>query len=776
MKAILGQAIANLRSHKLQASLILTTLFISATLLTIGLNTLNITYGAFDRLFQRTNAPHLWLLLDASVLPTREIEARLSELPNVEETGRAYRTLETTMFLGDIREGGPNLRNWPDDDDAVGRPLLVDGRAPYPRESDAIVLDRNAATEYEVQVGDWIGILTPSGRKDLEVVGLFVSTEVCPTCFPFINYVAAGTMERLGLIRSGEVDEGALEIGLRLRDPSKIEETLQAATDILPADTVWGWDRWQDLRRYSESSILLQRILLITFTVVALLASGLLIANTIRGSARAQTRQIGLLKAVGFTPIQLSGVYLMEYLGLALAASLAGVGAGSLLAMQILHSVSMLYGETLSRPEAWILLATPVVTMLVTAAFSYLAVHRAVSINVVEAIRFGEERPRFRHGGMRAGLLRRLPVSYAVGLRDAFAQPSRAGLTAVGLGMAVVTLVSALTIKATLQSILTDLTRLGFSGDISVRRSDYISEGEVHQLLAVQPEVSAYYSEHWGSFHFPGESNYFYARFREGDLEDFHFPIVEGRLFERHGEVIAGYGLVKERGLHIDEKINIVIDDQPFSVNVVGFYRENSNDGRMLILPTSTLRQVSPESQAYTFVVKLDPAADPRNVAGALTLASNDFVGVHLIGQEDLPAYIASLPKIMNVLTVILAGIAALGTFNSVLMTVHERRRTFGLLKSIGMTPKQVILGVLTGVVGITLIAYIVGLPLGLLGIRALINAVSNSIGFGPLGLMTDEVGLVLLLPAIIALALLGASIPAYRAGRLNVVDVLRYE
>ena len=142
-------------------------------------------------------------------------------------------------------------------------------------------------------------------------------------------------------------------------------------------------------------------------------------------------------------------------------------------------------------------------------------------MNVVEAIRFGEERPRYRKGKLRTGILKRLPVPLAFGFQDLLAQPARAGLTAIGLGIAVITMVSGLTLKATIQTILEDLAQLGFDGDLSVWRSDYISEDEVRELLTSQPEIASYYYERWRSFRFSGEDPYYYARFREGDLEDF---------------------------------------------------------------------------------------------------------------------------------------------------------------------------------------------------------------------------------------------------------------
>ncbi len=776
MKAILRQMKANLRSHRLQAVLLSITLLAAATLLTVALNTFDTAQNAFDRLFDRTHAPHLWLVLDPTAMPVEELERTLADLPGVDQIGRAYRTVSTTLFLGDIREIGPALRDWPDDADAVGYPLLVEGRIPDPGETDVLVLDYNRAVEYDVQVSDAIGVLTPTGRQDLTIIGLFVSTEICPTCYPFISYVGAGTMSEIGLLSNWDDDIGAVHIGLRLADPSQTQSVLQSAIETLPEDSVWSWSQWQNLRSYSDSSVQLQRILLLTFSGVALLAAAVLIVNTIRGTLRAQMRQMGLLRAIGFTATQLSAVYQLEYAALALVACVAGISLGSVLSAEAIRPIALMFGDTMVRPAPWILLATPLVLVSITELSVSIALRKAARLNVVEAIRRGEERPRFRRGSLGKGNLRRIPLPMTLGFREILAQPGRSWLLAVTLVTAVVTIVSGFTLQTTLQRIISDPTELGFDGDLSISRTRYISEDEVLELIASQPEVVSCYSERWRSFHFPGENIYYQAKFREGDLSDFRFPVVEGRMFEKPGEAIAGYGLIRERDLQMGDSIDILINDTPVTTQIVGFYRENSNNGRMLVLPAETLRSVWPEVEMSTFVLKLQTGTDHEMIAAELTDQSNELLDIRAFGMDDLPTSVSSLPTIMSLLTIVLAVIAALGVFNITWMTVHERKRDYGILKSVGMTPGQITAAVLTGAGVIAVGAYMLGLPLGLFGIRSLMSAVSTSIGFGPLALWTNEGALILLLPSIVLLAALGALVPALHAARTNVIDVIRYE
>jgi putative ABC transport system permease protein len=467
---------------------------------------------------------------------------------------------------------------------------------------------------------------------------------------------------------------------------------------------------------------------------------------------------------------------MFEYLGLALIAGLMGFGAGSVSAMVALRSVTLLFGDTSFRPAPWTAVTTLVGTLFITAVFLLLAVRRAVRLDAVEAIRVGKEHPRRQGSQLLSGMLKRLPAPVSVGLRTILSQPIHAILTVLVMGTAVITIVSALALQSTFQAILADPAQIGFEGDLFLRRSRYVSEDQVRQLIASQTEVTSYYSERWLGFQFPGENRYYQARFRNGDLGAFRFPIVEGRMFAEHGEAVAGYGLVTERGIRVGDQIQVLINDQPFSLKVVGLYRENSNNGRMLLLPTETLQQALPGAEILTFVLKVDPGVDRQTVADAITRATNDFVAVRVMGEEELPSSIRSLPTIMTALTLVLVSIAALAVLNNVWMTVQERRRELAMLKAVGMTREQVMLSVLSGVAVLAVLAYVVGLPAGILGIRLLVDTVARSIGFGPLVPWMDRFGLMLLLPEILFIALVGASIPAYRAGRTGVLEVLRYE
>lgn len=130
----------------------------------------------------------------------------------------------------------------------------------------------------------------------------------------------------------------------------------------------------------------------------------------------------------------------------------------------------------------------------------------------------------------------------------------------------------------------------------------------------------------------------------------------------------------------------------------------------------------------------------------------------------------------MLILSLLLTGMAAVGTFSSVWMSVRERNRDLALLKAVGVTPGQVTLSVLVGTVLVAVVGYAIGLPVGLIGISLLMDMVTRAMGFGPLQAPVNRLGLALLLPGVLLVSIVSAALPARRAGQVSVVQALRYE
>jgi putative ABC transport system permease protein len=119
----------------------------------------------------------------------------------------------------------------------------------------------------------------------------------------------------------------------------------------------------------------------------------------------------------------------------------------------------------------------------------------------------------------------------------------------------------------------------------------------------------------------------------------------------------------------------------------------------------------------------------------------------------------------------LLAG--ALGTMNTMLMSVFERTREIGTLRALGWRKGRVLRMVLGEALALSLIGSLIGIGIaaGLVALTGLFPALS-SLGRTPLSMVAVLTGLIVAL----VLGAMGGLYPAWRAARLQPIEALRYE
>jgi putative ABC transport system permease protein len=206
-------------------------------------------------------------------------------------------------------------------------------------------------------------------------------------------------------------------------------------------------ESWQDIREaHGQLAKDTAKVLRIGSWLLGLLATAS-IAVLVGGRLADQTRRVGLLKAVGGTPRLVAVVLLAEYMMLALLAAAAGLAAGWLAAPLLSDPGAGLLGSagapTLAVSTVGVVTA---VALGVAATATLVPAVRAARTSTIHALADVARVPRRRPWliAISAGL----PVPLLLGLRVAARRPRRVVLSAVGIFITVVGIVTALAAKA----------------------------------------------------------------------------------------------------------------------------------------------------------------------------------------------------------------------------------------------------------------------------------------------------------------------------------------
>jgi putative ABC transport system permease protein len=206
---------------------------------------------------------------------------------------------------------------------------------------------------------------------------------------------------------------------------------------------------------------------------------------------------------------------------------------------------------------------------------------------------------------------------------------------------------------------------------------------------------------------------------------------------------------------------------------------DSDHDGLTMLTDWRTLTAadpgLTPGSINGQYDIGLRPGIDPAAYVRALGPKLGPGYGFS-INQSDGAATAIALA---GTLTLLLSIAAGLGVLNTVVLHIRERVHDLGVLKAVGMTPRQTVAMVLCSVAGIGLLAGMLAVPAGVAVHRSVIPAMAGAAGLGVPSSLQDVYGsgeLAALALAGLLIALVGALLPAGWAARSRTASALRAE
>ena len=776
MTAVLLKAMRDLRRRRLQAAVIFVTTLLAVATGTMALTLIAQTRDPYQLAFEAQKGAHLQVGFDSRIDPSTLTGT--PALIGASTYAGPYRATDMQFQSGGHKYVVTTIaRDNPGGD--VGQLRITGGH--WPSSGTEIALTRSFADLNHISIGDRLKVVSVPQEPVLTVVAEVVDIDELRA--------DVGGVQHAWVLGTAIAPLTAKDASFYLMDyrfaSDPTNAQLQAHMDTLraslPPDSVTSSVNYMFVRTVFHVSTLILTGVLVAFSVFALAATAAIVANLVTGIVISAYREIGIMKAVGFTPLQVIGVFVLQILVPAAAACILGIPAGTILSQPLLASNSqalgLAYQPTFSPSLDFLAFAG---ALLIVAIAAMIPAFRAGRLKPAAVIA-NAAAPRGNSGRWLRRLASgaRLPRPIVLGLGEAAARPVRSLLTLLAIVLGVVTVVVALGEARSFNQIYTYEGHIG-RVDVVVAKSPALADADATQLINSQPETTRVVAQATATITVPGLADPVNTLGFRGDSAALRYLLSPGRWFNSPGEVVANRGFVQDAHLNLGDTFTGTVHGKALKLRIVGevFDFTAGPGGHVLMLDWSTVTAAVPDLTPSSYMVTLKPGSNVDAYVKRLAAAQPDLLDVQANSTGNT-AFLTVIAGVLFGIAAVVALIAVAGVFNTLLLSTRERVRDIATLKTLGMSPRQVIGMVATSAGLLALLGGLVAVPAGVALYRVLFDQLSSLGGnitpsafydvFAPWELIAIPL-------AGIVVAVLAALLPGRWAARTNVIEVLHAE
>ncbi|MBN2117126.1 MAG: FtsX-like permease family protein [Anaerolineales bacterium] len=669
----------------------------------------------------------------------------------------------------------------------------------WPPEKREVLLERATAAYLGLGPGDEILVKTSQGKKyTLRVAGIAHDLYRVPPVIEgwVYGYVSMDTIRWMGQ------PEGynQLYLDASATSDAEIRALANEAEDRIEGEGLPVYQKTMPDQGVHPMNFIIETMLILLGIIAALamFLSGLLVVNIISALIAQQEKQIGIMKAIGARSWQIIGLYFGMVLVLGLAACLLAIPFSKLGANALAQFVAELINFNPPRVEytlsaLLVQFGVGLIVPLIAAAPSILNGTRVSPARVLSEYGISQV---WRGAGFMDAILQRFPRftrDLLFALRNPFRKRGRLILSLVTLTFAGAIFMGIVNLRASLNGSLDQMLDF-WNYDAWLVVDGHVPAQKLVNVAESVPGVGR--SEAWGftigRYVRPDGSEsdnlYLLAPPAGSDLLD--PPVVEGHPLQPGdvNSILVSPGLLaNEPTIELGGPVTVKIEGREETYRVVGVMQMmgNSTIGYFTVMDyaayTRHVREPN-RSNAIVFTIQARDVETQRQIASAVE-KQYDRSGIRVLSnfliseeREEIDAAFAIIVALLMVMTVVLATVGGLGLMGTMSLNVIERTREIGVMRAFGASSAAVFRIVIVEGLLIGMMSWILAIGFSIPISMLLAREIGLSFMDYPVPASFSMGGILAWALLVVVIAIVASFLPALRAVRLTVTQVLAYE
>ena len=527
--------------------------------------------------------------------------------------------------------------------------------------------------------------------------------------------------------------------------------------------------------------------------------SGSLIINTLNALLTQHRRQIGVMKLIGGRSYQILTLYMVLILAYGLIALLialpTGAVAGYALARYLAQKMNAVLQDFRVIPVA--ILIQVLIALLIPLGAGYFPVHKGAKINVRQAISNDRTANQFTGFNWLDQITRRiriLPRPILLSIRNTFRQTGRLLLTIFTLTVAGAIFIAVFNVRTSMSEFIDQLS-MHFLGDVTLNFSQPYSITHIEKIALAIPGIR--HIEGWGAVgtEIWDENDDVIENLQiiapPADTQLFDPDLIEGRWLMPGEEktVVVSDSIYKYYpDLHPGDTIRVKVPGQRVDTwKVAGVFQFISMAGDLTLAYADyeyVAGLLDQPNQAYSFriVTEEHTLEKQKEISRLLNeyLTDRDFpvasIRAGLMIQEDNSRAIDVLVVFLLIMALLTALVGSIGLTGTMGMNILERTREIGVMRAIGAVDSEIFKSVIVESLIIGLITWVLAIGVSFPISNLLLKIISESMLGSAMALTFAPEGVMIWLGVVAVLSFAASILPARKATRLTINEVLAYE
>jgi len=676
----------------------------------------------------------------------------------------------------------------------------------WPPDPQDIIIEASALLVYDIDIGDRILIEAGRGRAVFRIAGFAHDINAVPTMF-FNQVESFVTMDALGHLDTPQ-------------EPNRI--LINVDPDLTRVQVAHIADRIQE-QHLDPANIRVDRmevpepdfhffgsmfeavsVLLLVMAFMALALSAFLVITTTNAILIQQTRQLGIMKAIGARRRQITGLYIRLVLCYGLLALFVGLPVGIIFGYNFIEyaaSVLNFYIADMTYPF-WVIALLFAVSLLLPLLAALIPITRGVKRPIVDALGSYANLIGFGGGWVDRVLSKITFLSRpaALALRSTFARKGRLALTLTTLTLASAVVMSVFSAHASLQ-LTVDTIGSWWRYDSQIIFAHPVGNDDLKRTAYANDQVI--YAETWLDARITikrpdgtmNDSFWTMGVPYDTRILDFHFEQGSWPDPGSQGVIINTELFTTEEYLEPPTTVTIIVNGQEVERPVTGV-ATGSLQGAMLFMDRDDLADLMGIPGSATRVLVQAEGGQfshaDRSTIFSRADAQQEIVDDlderflnkgHIVASTQTAArqleasseHLDILTTFLLIMASALAIVGVIGLSGSMTLSVIESTREIGIMRSVGASHKAIFGIYITQGLVVGTISWFLGAWLSWPVSYGLMQALRMALEMR-LSYTFSFPGVVIWLILVWIISILASILPAWRASQVSIRDAISYE